>query len=146
MFEAGKEESTEGNAVVVAANGPLYFRGNLNIDGAQDDQPGTNQRAALCRCGDSKNKPFCDNSHQDAGFNDQGAIGEQGLHIESADGPLEVKRAKNGPLLISGNFRMVTGSGRVAWSGQKAALCRCGQSTNKPFCDGKHKSVGFEAD
>ena len=70
------EEADERNVVVVSNNGPLYVRGNLNIDGAADDMPGVKFRAALCRCGLSKNKPFCDNTHEDAGFRDRGAVGK----------------------------------------------------------------------
>ena len=56
------------NTVQVAYNGPLFVRGDLAIDGAPEDVPGLNFRAALCRCGASKNKPFCDNSHESAGL------------------------------------------------------------------------------
>ena len=47
-------------------------------DGAADDMPSVRYRAALCRCGDSANKPFCDNSHEAADFQDYGAVGETG--------------------------------------------------------------------
>ena len=134
------------NTVVVANNGPLYLKGELDVDGAADDMAGVKLRAALCRCGQSKNKPFCDNSHEDAGFRDRGSVGESGDGGDEKGGVLRVKRAKNGPLLLSGNFCIVAGSGRRAWCGTKAALCRCGQSQNKPFCDGAHKAAGFEAD
>ena len=141
------ETSPPANAVTVANNGPLYIEGDLQIDGAADDMPGVNTRAALCRCGDSKNKPFCDNTHEDAGFRDRGALGESGeATLESTGGPLEIKRAPNGPLLVTGNFVIRTASGRIGWHGTKAALCRCGASKNKPFCDGAHKPVGFQAD
>lgn len=56
------------NQVVVANDGPLYFTGDLSIDGAAEDQRGVRFRAALCRCGASKNKPFCDGGHKSAGF------------------------------------------------------------------------------
>lgn len=134
------------NRIAVANNGPLYLSGDLEIDAATDDMPGVRYRAALCRCGLSKNKPFCDNSHEEANFVDRGAIGSTGTTLESTGGPLKVKEAPNGPLLISGNFRLVAASGRVAWEGTKAALCRCGQSKNKPFCDGAHKAAGFVAE
>ena len=49
-----------------------------------------------------------------------------------------------GPLLVNGNLTIVSGNGRTAWQGTKTALCRCGQSSNKPFCDATHKQVGFE--
>ncbi|MBT8493149.1 MAG: CDGSH iron-sulfur domain-containing protein [Deltaproteobacteria bacterium] len=133
------------NTVTVVYNGPLYVRGDLAIDGAEDDMPGVKYRAALCRCGASKNKPFCDNSHEEAGFRDYGAVGQASENDDSG-GTLTVKRAKNGPLLLSGNFEIRAASGRVAWRGTKAALCRCGQSKNKPFCDGAHAKAGFEAD
>ena len=145
--DGGTEEiPAETNTVTVTNNGPLYVRGNVEIDGAADDMPGVVFRAALCRCGDSGNKPFCDNTHEHAEFRDRGAIGDTGPGFEDAGGPLEVKRAPNGPLLLSGNFTIITGSGESRWRGTKAALCRCGHSKNKPFCDGSHTTAGFEAE
>jgi len=138
------EVASAENVVTVANNGPLYVRGDLEIDGAADDMGGVAFRAALCRCGASKNKPFCDNSHESTGFRDRGAIGDTGPGIEDEGGPLSIKAAPNGPLLLAGNVTLVTSSGRVAWRGTKAALCRCGASKNKPFCDGSHKDAGFE--
>jgi len=72
------EKASPENTVNVAYNGPLFVRGQLNIDGAPSNAPGLNFRTALCRCGQSKNKPFCDNSHDGAGFRDYGAVGETG--------------------------------------------------------------------
>lgn len=140
------ETAPDANTCVVANNGPLYLAGDLDIDGAADDMPGVRFRAALCRCGASGNKPFCDNTHEQSGFVDRGAIGETGPGIEAAGGKLGVKRAPNGPLLVTGNLTLVSGAGRTAWKGTKAALCRCGHSKNKPFCDGAHKAAGFAAD
>ena len=142
----GAEEAPDSNTVVVASNGPLYVTGDLAIDGAPDDMPGVRTRAALCRCGASKNKPFCDNTHETVNFRDRGAVGDRGPGIGASGGRLEIARATNGPLLVRGNFRIVSGAGREAWTGEKAALCRCGASNNKPFCDGSHAGAGFEAD
>ncbi len=145
--DGGPEEApAEENTVAVAYNGPLYVRGDLQIEGAADDMGGVRFRAALCRCGQSKNKPFCDNSHEAAGFKDYGAVGESGDGFDAPGGPLKVGRAKNGPLLLNGKLTIIAASGRRAWSGTKAALCRCGHSKNKPFCDGSHKDAGFEAE
>jgi CDGSH-type Zn-finger protein/uncharacterized Fe-S cluster protein YjdI len=145
--DGGPDEAPDAeNVVSVMYNGPLYLRGELEVDGAADDMAGVRFRAALCRCGQSKSKPFCDNSHEAAGFRDYGAVGESGQGFEAPGGPLKVGRAPNGPLLLRGNFTIVAASGRTAWKGSKAALCRCGQSKNKPFCDASHKEAGFEAD
>lgn len=144
--DGGAEESAvSNNTVVVANNGPLYVQGELKIDGAKPDMPGVAFRVALCRCGDSQNKPFCDNSHEEQGFRDRGALGETGAGFDASGGPLEVGCAPDGPLLLTGNFSIVSGAGREAWRGTKAALCRCGASQNKPFCDGSHKAAGFKA-
>ena len=56
-----------------------------------------------------------------------------------------IKPLIDGPLLMQGNLTIRAGSGRVAWEGTKAALCRCGASKNKPFCDGSHKEAGFKS-
>ena len=39
--------------------------------------------------------------------------------------------------------RIIDGEGAVLYEGDKAALCRCGGSSNEPFCDGTHKQNGF---
>ncbi len=141
-----QEKAGEVNTVNVAYNGPLFIKGELDIEGAPQDMPGTEFRAALCRCGHSINKPFCDNSHLKIDFEDYAAIGEKGPGLSTSGGKLTIKPVKDGPLLLSGNVSIVAGSGRVAWQGDNTALCRCGASSNKPFCDGSHKSAGFKSE
>ena len=131
------------NSVQVAYNGPLFVTGDLDIEDAPDDVPGLKFRAALCRCGQSNNKPYCDNSHETAGFQDYGAVGMTGDGTDESGGRLEIRFAKDGPVLVSGNLTVRASTGRAAWHGKKAAFCRCGGSANKPFCDGAHKKNGF---
>ena len=54
---------------------------------------------------------------------------------------------ENGPYLIKGPLEIVDPTGQVVTvaAGKTAALCRCGGSTNKPFCDGTHSKTGFQA-
>ena len=53
----------------------------------------------------------------------------------------------NGPLRIEGDFEIVDPQGRAFNLGGRTAisLCRCGHSSNKPFCDGSHKECAFES-
>jgi CDGSH-type Zn-finger protein len=53
----------------------------------------------------------------------------------------------NGPLLVDGSFRLTDADGAEypLIPGKKYNLCRCGGSTNKPFCDGTHSKIGFAA-
>jgi len=140
------ENAPTENTLHVTCNGPLFVRGDLNIDGISDDAPGLRFRAALCRCGHSGNKPFCDNSHEKAGFRDYGAVGDTGSGVDGPGGPLSIKPVKDGPLLLKGNLAVFSSGGRRAWSGNQAAFCRCGNSANKPFCDGSHKATGFRSE
>ena len=140
-----EESAPPANEVHVANNGPLYVRGALEITGIDSTLKGVRFRAALCRCGLSKNKPFCDGSHEDGLFRDQGAVGEKGRGFDEPGGPLKITAVKDGPLMLQGNFTIYAGSGRLAWRGRKMALCRCGHSANKPFCDGAHMKHGFKA-
>lgn len=55
----------------------------------------------------------------------------------------EVRVLENGPLLLRGNLRVLADDGTELAELERAALCRCGQSQNKPFCDGSHARVGF---
>lgn len=139
----GPEQAPAENRIQVVYNGPLYATGELAIEGAPADMPGLRFRAALCRCGASQNKPFCDNSHAQAGFQDYGAVGQRGSDLEASGGPLTIKPMPDGPLKVEGNLTIHAASGRAAWQGTKTALCRCGASKNKPFCDGSHKAVDF---
>jgi CDGSH-type Zn-finger protein len=144
--KAGTPESPPvENALTVSYNGPLFLHGELQVEGAPEDMPGLGFRVALCRCGQSKNKPFCDNSHIAAGFEDSGAVGERGDGLTAQGGSVKVKPIPNGPLMLDGNLRIRAASGRLAWEGTKTWLCRCGHSKNKPFCDGSHKAEGFTA-
>lgn len=131
------------NTVRVRENGPLAFEAELQIGGAAQATP----RATLCRCGQSANKPFCDGAHAAAGFT---ATGEPATKeftaLEVRNGPLNVQPLKDGPLMVTGNLEVVSGTGRTTDKLVKAFLCRCGQSKNKPYCDGSHKAAGFTAD
>ena len=51
----------------------------------------------------------------------------------------------NGPYFVVGMLHIVDAEGNVIISEGGFALCRCGQSSNKPFCDGTHRSAGFES-
>ena len=50
---------------------------------------------------------------------------------------------EGGPLEVSGNFRLVNSAGRIVETEEPVYLCRCGGSSNKPFCDGSHNTGGF---
>ena len=140
--DGGAEEAApEDNTVTVSPNGPLYIHGNVAVT-LPDGSVHEDTRVALCRCGASKNKPFCDNSHLKAEFKDAAVFQKVMVKPDTnGGGALTVKPARNGPLLVQGPLELVGAEETVR--GSQAALCRCGQSHNKPFCDGTHNKVGF---
>jgi CDGSH-type Zn-finger protein/uncharacterized Fe-S cluster protein YjdI len=129
------------NLAGIREAGPYAFRAQLLIDG----EP-AGFRATLCRCGASKRKPFCDGSHHEIGFS---ATGEPPSHqtdmLPQRDGTLAIDPQLNGPLKVSGNLEIMSGTGRVVARVTSAVLCRCGASANKPFCDGTHAKIGFKS-
>lgn len=63
------------------------------------------------------------------------------------DSPTKITPYRNGPYLIRGPFVMVDQSGNeIEVKRRVVALCRCGRSKIRPFCDGTHKAIGFRAD
>ncbi|MGC3962901.1 MAG: CDGSH iron-sulfur domain-containing protein [Rhodocyclaceae bacterium] len=130
------------NLVRIRENGPLAFHAPLNVAGKEEGF-----RLTLCRCGESHNKPFCDGSHNAAHF---AATGEPAV-VESAalavrDGALHVDPVPNGPLHVTGNLEIVSGTGKTINRVTETWLCRCGHSANKPYCDGSHAKVGFHTE
>ncbi|RMF58530.1 MAG: hypothetical protein D6746_09615 [Bacteroidetes bacterium] len=130
------------NVVRLAPDGPLYVRGEVEIVTPDGTLLLKDTRVALCRCGRSANKPLCDNSHE-GHFSDSGRLGTGGVKEGEARGALKITPARNGPLLLEGPFLIVDAEGREHRTGARAALCRCGASKNKPFCDGSHREIGF---
>lgn len=64
-----------------------------------------------------------------------------------ADSPTKITPYRNGPYLIRGPFVIVDQSGNeIEVKRRVVALCRCGRSQIRPFCDGTHKAIGFRAD
>lgn len=140
-LDGGKAESAPlVNVARVRENGPVALHGELEIAGQAAF------RATLCRCGASNNKPYCDGSHTAAGFT---ATGEpataESKPLAARNGKVTIKPAPNGPLLVEGNLEVCSGTGRTINRVSKCALCRCGQSANKPYCDGTHNKIGFKA-
>lgn len=62
---------------------------------------------------------------------------------ERPDEPITIEQRPNGPLFVRGLVRVVDADGGTVREDVRLALCRCGASENKPFCDGSHRRVGF---
>lgn len=129
------------NLVRIRENGPLAFYGDLQITGLE-----TTIRATLCRCGASKNKPYCDQSHNAIGFQATGEVAlSKSPDLAVRNGKVNINPSANGPLLVSGPIELVSGTGKTVLKTTKTAFCRCGASANKPFCDGSHTKIGFKS-
>lgn len=139
------QEVAETNSVRVQTDSALFLRGDISVQDADGNTVIEETRLALCRCGQSKNKPFCDYSHHDAKFQDTGDIGSSDLGEDFIDteGSLAVTPLTDGPILMNGAFVLRSANNATIKFGEKAALCRCGASANKPFCDGTHKKINF---
>jgi CDGSH-type Zn-finger protein/uncharacterized Fe-S cluster protein YjdI len=139
------EPPPERNVASVQPAGPIYLRGRISVPGGDHATLVEHTRVALCRCGASANKPYCDGSHARIGFADSGACPGAPVSVNATPArQVAVKPISNGPLMVEGTieFRAADGSTFVT---EKVWLCRCGHSANKPFCDGTHKKIGFSA-
>lgn len=196
-------------------DGPLVVTGAAHVQGEDGSAIEVKPVMALCRCGASKNKPFCDGSHSEIGFEsrggkpegpdrlftyegsevtvgfvprlcghaaecgriasnifdvnqkpwvqpDQGSIDEVRAVVAACpsgalqivedgvpktivpDAP-EIQIQKNGPYWVTA-AEIETDTETTAVSDQKFILCRCGLSGNKPYCDGTHRSQGWQSD
>jgi CDGSH-type Zn-finger protein/uncharacterized Fe-S cluster protein YjdI len=139
------EQAPVVNTISIREGGPYAVRAEIHLDGA----PPAFYRATLCRCGASKNKPFCDSSHHAIEFAATGepaTIDDKCAMLEVRSGPLAIGPQTDGPYAVRGNMEFMSGTGRVVARMQSAKLCRCGGSNTKPFCDGTHAKIGFRSD
>jgi CDGSH-type Zn-finger protein/uncharacterized Fe-S cluster protein YjdI len=140
--DGGREEKAPPvNLARLRENGPYAFHAPLTVAG----EP-CGYRATLCRCGASRNKPYCDGSHNEIAFKATGEPETRNVTpLAARDGPLDVSPQKNGPLVVTGNLEIISGTGRTIDRVTKVRLCRCGHSGTKPICDNTHLKIGWEA-
>jgi CDGSH-type Zn-finger protein/uncharacterized Fe-S cluster protein YjdI len=139
------ETPPEQNTISPMPGSALYIRGRVQLRSADGGLIVEDLRLALCRCGQSNNKPFCDNSHRRARFDDPGAVADGGAPAETSD-ELTITATANGPLLVEGAFTLRAANGQGQYLAANVELCRCGGSGAKPFCDGTHELIGFRSE
>jgi CDGSH-type Zn-finger protein len=209
-------EKHRAQGIKPSLNGPLLVTNVERLLNSRGEGLHTSAEMALCRCGRSANKPYCDGTHARVGFTGapspnhtpDGVVDYAGSEItvhfnklqcsaaeECARGLPEVFRhgekpwiqpdradadrlvevigrcpsgalrytrrsttgprhefppgiriRKNGPYEVQGNIPLQTESWNEGASRQVYALCRCGASKNKPFCDGSHWAAKFRDD
>jgi CDGSH-type Zn-finger protein/uncharacterized membrane protein YozB (DUF420 family) len=203
-----------GNTTIeVAKNGPFLVRGPCLLRDSRGEETPARGAIALCRCGNSSKKPFCDGTHTRIAFDglqlavgptdgvdshrgsritihDNRAIcshagvctdnlsqvfrlgqepwidadgaeaeavialvkrcpsGALSVSIDGSPPPAEaceraITISKNGPYLVAGQVELKAGGAAPRFP-DRYALCRCGGSKNKPFCDGTHWAIGFD--
>ena len=124
------------NELLVTSGGPLKMTGNITLIDEEGSVTHSNS-LSLCRCGASKSKPTCDDKHLEIEFFDGGAIGQLSDWMPiSRPQTITVTCVKNGPLKFRGYLRIYNKKGQECIT-MNGALCRCGKSSKKPFCENK---------
>jgi CDGSH-type Zn-finger protein/uncharacterized Fe-S cluster protein YjdI len=146
--DGAAEPIPQENVITIGVDGPLYVRGDVLIKGSLGETLFEDTRVALCRCGESRNKPFCDNSHKQVSFRDEGTLGDYSApnDLTSNGRRLSITSTVNGPLLLRGRAEIQSADSETVYRGSKSVLCRCGYSNNKPFCDGSHAEMDWRDD
>ena len=212
MFKSSDQIPT----ITVTTNGPYVVEGNVSICKSDGTTLQSKGRRYLCRCGGSRNKPFCDASHGMKTFEGtetsdrhlqpgrrqsyvgvgitvyddrkrcahfgqctsrlpdafrateepfvraeaadsanlevvvsacpSGALsyslGDDAQTVEASASP-SIVPLTDGPYQVRGNVQVISADGEPYEARERQTLCRCGQSGNKPFCDGSHWYAGF---
>ena len=129
------------NELLVTNGGPLKMTGNITLI-HEDGSVTQSNDLSLCRCGASQNKPICDDKHLDIEFFDSGAIQQLSDWMPvSRPQTITVTCIENGPLKFRGYLRIFNMKGQECIT-MNGALCRCGKSSKKPFCDSAQGCAG----
>jgi CDGSH-type Zn-finger protein len=162
--------------VKVTKDGPYRVDGDVPLRDAAGDDVTKAGPAFLCRCGQSRNKPFCDGSHKRVGFDGTEVASRDAIAVrrdtyegegiaiyddrrpsgalahapapgeEPAEPELDpsIAALRDGPYRLRGGVQVIAADGERYERRNRQTLCRCGQSRNKPFCDGSHWNAGFK--
>jgi CDGSH-type Zn-finger protein/uncharacterized Fe-S cluster protein YjdI len=123
-------------------NGPLVVMGDLRVQGPDDELISEETRITLCRCGRTRNQPFCDNSHIAAGFHSRSYESKPDLGPPapgSDSGKTVITASRDGSLHFEGRVEVLSPNGDTLADASDVWMCRCGRSGSKPFCDGSHR-------
>jgi CDGSH-type Zn-finger protein/uncharacterized Fe-S cluster protein YjdI len=139
---APQEQPVRPTAAIPIDDGPLLVMGDLRVDGPDGETITEEHRLTLCRCGRSRNQPFCDNSHLAGGFRSRTYEARPDAARDSADsqdgGQTRITATRDGSLHFEGHVQVMTPGGEMLADADDLWLCRCGRSNAKPFCDGSH--------
>lgn len=132
---------SEKTKIEIMDDGPLIVSDLKLLEDGEGDGLAIKKKTALCRCGASGNKPFCDGSHRGEDFKSVISPGESSA--PGKEGGAVIRSLKNGPYEVCGDIELCVEDDQELSADDPYYLCRCGASENKPFCDGSHKKVGF---
>jgi CDGSH-type Zn-finger protein/uncharacterized Fe-S cluster protein YjdI len=146
---APQEEPERPTVVLPIENGPLLMVGDLDVKTPDGEQITHENRLTLCRCGMSRNQPFCDNSHLrrhwESGPTTDPDKEPPPPREDATDEATQVVPLNDASLELRGHLRIYHSDGRPLREARRVILCRCGQSKHKPFCDGSHETAEFRS-
>jgi CDGSH-type Zn-finger protein len=117
------------NTIRLIRNGPLHIGGDFTIVNGAGELVVNDTRAALCSCGSSANKPFCENSHKAIGFVAPEIVAKPQVNVEPLpSGKLCIETTTDGPLHITGRLTVLNNKGEAVYQGMDETFCRCGWS------------------
>lgn len=131
--------------ITIRPDGPYRVEGGVPLEGPEGQPYELKPAYSLCRCGQSKNKPYCDASHKECGFVGT-EVADSAVPRSSATVVSEasvIRVARDGPYEVFGAPTLTYSDGRICEDTSFYRLCRCGASKSKPFCDDSHLEVGF---
>lgn len=135
---------TKSNTIIVRPDGPLQCSGEIVVQDVNENMLLQDDEAWLCRCGASGDKPWCDGSHKSCGFSDPAHFQDQRAEPLDEAAALVFTVKPDAMLMFKGPVTIQSQNGEARTTRNRGALCRCGHSNNKPFCDASHKGCGFK--
>jgi CDGSH-type Zn-finger protein len=137
----------QNNTITLRTDGPLICQGSFTLLSVDGGGLAHEEELYLCRCGASRKAPFCDGSHKRIGFVDDAQFEDERCEeLDETCGQVTITCRTDAMYVIKGPVTIQSEDGRSVTRRSRAALCRCGASGKKPFCDTSHKLCGHILD